>query len=148
MILDLQPIVACPQCTYDRFIPIWIPFALVRLLAVSLVAYRRLDVVRVLELFIAYEFGYLCFFGVGNWYAHPAVAGEEVNTASEFFLLLLVSGIPAALVLKLASRHAYFQIPSRPPFTWMRALVLMLMLFGLAIGESHRAYGDSSLGSQ
>jgi len=141
MILELQPILACPQCTYDRFIPIWIPFALVRLLAVGLVAYRRLDVVRVLELFIVYEFGYLCLFGVGIWYGHPGIAGDLINAASEFFLVLLVSGIPAALVLKRASRCAYFQIPSRPPFTWMRALVLILMLFGLAIVESRRAYG-------
>jgi len=144
MILDLQPILACPQCTYDRFMPTWVAFASLRLVVVCMVAFRRLDVVRVLGLFTAFEVVYLYLWRFGNWYAHPGVAGDPINTASGFFLLLLVSGIPAALVMKRASRYAYFQIPSRPPFTWKRALLLVPILLGIAIYEVQRAYSHSS----
>jgi hypothetical protein len=146
MILDLQPILACPQCTYDRFMPTWVAFASIRLLVVCLVAYRRLDVVRVLGLFTAFELAYLYLWRFGNWYGHPGVAGEAINGASMIFVLLLISGIPAALVMKHASRYAYFQIPSHPPFTWKRALLLVPFLFGLAIFETQRAFSHSSFG--
>jgi len=143
MIIDLQPILACPQCTYDRFMPTWVAFASIRLVVFCLVAYRRLDVVRVLGLFTAFEVAYLYLWRFGNWYAHPAVAGDAINTASGIFLLLLVSGVPAALVMKFVSRYAYFQIPTRPPFTWKRALLLVPLLFGIVIFESQRAFSHS-----
>ena len=102
MILDLQPILACPQCSYYQFMPTWVAFASLRLLVYCSVACRRLDVVRVLGLFTAFEVAYLYLWRFGNWYAHHAVAGDAINTASDIFLLLLVSGIPAALVMKRA----------------------------------------------
>jgi hypothetical protein len=105
--------------------------------------YRRLDVIRVLGLFTAFEVAYLYFWRLGNWYAHPAVAGDAINTAPGIFLLLLISGLPAALVMKSASRYAYFQIPSRPSFTWKRALLLVPLLFGMAIVEIQRTFSHS-----
>jgi hypothetical protein len=105
MILDLQPMLACPQCTYDRFMPTWVAFASMRLGVFCYVAYRRLEVVRVLGLFTAFEVAYFYLWRFGNWYAHPAVAGDVIKGASMIFVLLLVAGIPAALVMKHASRQ-------------------------------------------
>lgn len=123
--------------------PTWVAFASLRLVVFCLVAYRRLDVVRVLDLFMAFEVAYFYLWRFGNWYVHPAVAGDAINTASGIFLLLLVSGLPAALVMKSASRYAYFQIPARPSFTWKRALLLVPLLFGIAMFQSQRAFSHS-----
>lgn len=138
--MDLQPILACPQCTYNQFMPSWVEFASLRLVVVCLVAYRRLDVVRVLGLFTAYEVAYLYLWRIGIMYSHPVIADDVINTVAEAFLLLLISGVPAALVIKHASRYAYFQSPSRPAFTWKRALLLVPLLFGMAILECYFAF--------
>ena len=164
MIPDLQPLLACPQCTYDRFMPEWVGFAFVRLFVFCLVASRRLDVVRVLGLFTAFELAYLYFWRLGNWYAHPGAALAAANSLSDFFLqfpngkaileglrssltayaesclLFLVSGIPAALVMKGVSRIPYFRVPGRPLLGWTRALLLVPTLFGLAYLQNAQAF--------
>lgn len=128
----IQPVLACPQCGFDQFMPTWVTFALIRLLVYAAIAFRCLDVVRVTGLFVAFEVAYFCLFQFVLWHLHPASVGNFIAMAGETFLLLWASGVIAAGVMKVASGYPYFQTPSRSKFTWGRALFLVPPLSGIA----------------
>jgi hypothetical protein len=94
-----------------------------------------MDVVRVLGLLVVYELAYFFLWRTGVWYTHPAVADNGFRDAATVLLLLLISGLPAALLIKLASLHPYFRATSRIPFTWKRALGVVPILFVIAVCE-------------
>ena len=81
------------------------------------------------------ELAYFFLWRTGVWYTHPAVADNGFRDAATVLLLLLISGLPAALLIKLASLHPYFRATSRIPFTWKRALGVVPILFAIAVCE-------------
>lgn len=125
-------ILACPVCTYDRAMPAWAVFTSLRLLAVLAVAYRRLDLVRTLGAFIAFEVAYYYAWRLAVWFSHPAVAEGLIEWLAMAFLLVLSMGIPAALFLFGLSRVAYFRGTQSIPLTRKRAALLLPAMFTLA----------------
>jgi hypothetical protein len=138
------PILACPGCTYSQFMPTWCWFAVVRLLLVVAIAGRRLDIVRVLGLFLFFEMAYWQLWKLGIWFSHPGILDGGYSAIAMIGLLILISGIPAALLLKYVSRFAYFRGTSTLPFTWKRAITLIPVWFGLAVIESAGFFRPSS----
>ena len=55
---DLSSIFACPQCTFNRYMPSWYLFVFLRFAAIAVVTYKRLDIVRLLFIYLAFEVAY------------------------------------------------------------------------------------------
>jgi uncharacterized membrane protein YesL len=126
-------ILACPVCNYDRVMPTWAIFTSLRLLVVLAIAYRRLDLVRTLGAFAAFEAAYYYAWRLAVWYSHPAVAEGFIQWLALASLLVLSIGIPAALFLFGISRVSYFRGSQSVPLTRKRASLLLPAMFILAV---------------
>lgn len=125
-------ILACPGCYYERMMPTWVFFASLRLLVVLGVSYGRLDLVRTLGVFVAFEVFFLYAWRLSIWYSFPMVNGDMVRTLAGYCSLILSAGIPAALLLFGLSRVRYFRGTQTIPFTRRRAALLLPLMFMLA----------------
>jgi hypothetical protein len=125
-------ILACPACTYNRVFPTWFVFASLRLLIVLAVSYRRLDLVRTLGAFVAFEVAYFYAWGLAVWYSHPSVADGFVAWVSLAFLIILSVGVPAVAFLLGLARLPYFRAGQPVPLTRRHALLLVPAMFLVA----------------
>ncbi len=126
-------ILACPVCTYNRVFPTWFVFAVLRLLVVLAVSYRRLDLVRTLGAFVVFELGYFYAWRLAVWYSHPAVADGFVAWAALACLIVLSAGVPAVVFLLGLARLPYFRASQPVPLTHRHALLLVPAMFLLAL---------------
>ena len=133
MSLPAFVILACPVCNYDQVMPTWVLFTSLRLLVVLAVSYRRLDLVRALGAFVAYEVAYYYVWRPAVWYMHPAVSEGVVGWLASASFLVLSIGIPAAIFLYSLSRLRYFCGTQTLRFTRKRAALLLPPMFILAI---------------
>ncbi|MEZ0276893.1 MAG: hypothetical protein ACAH88_18430 [Roseimicrobium sp.] len=124
---------ACPECNYERVLPTWVIFTSLRLLVTLAVAHRRLDLVRTLGAFIAFEVVYYHTWKLVVWYSHPAVAEGVVEWVAIGSLFLLSIGIPAVAVLLGLSKTAYFRARQPVRLTVKRAVLLLPAMFILAV---------------
>ncbi len=126
-------VLACPVCNYDRVMPTWVAFASLRLLVVLAAAYRRLDLVRTLGAFVAFEVAYYYAWRLAVWYSHPAVAEGFIEWLALASLLVLSIGVPAAFFLFGLSRVPYFRGSYSVPLTVKRAALLLPAMGMLAV---------------
>lgn len=126
-------ILACPACTYDWVFPTWLVFASLRLLIVLAVSYRRLDLVRTLGAFVAFEIGYFYAWRLAVWYSHPAVAEGLVAWGALACLIILSVGAPAVIFLLGLARLPYFRASQPVPLTGRHALLLVPAMFLLSL---------------
>ena len=125
--LDIQSILACPQCTYNRYLPTWDYFVGLRLLAVLVIGCRYFDMVRLLALFIGYEVIYYFVWKLG------VVLGYSSPGASMFLSVFMTTGLFAAIIMWCASHFTYLKKPSSPDFTWLRAMALIPFMMGIYV---------------
>ncbi len=124
---------ACPACTFERVMPGWLVFASLRLLVVLCISWRRLDPVRTLGAFVAFEVAYYYAWRLAVWYVHPAVSEGFVEWFALASLLILSAGIPAALFLFALSKLSYFRGTQSIPLTPRRAAFLLPAMLILSV---------------
>jgi len=127
--------IACPACTYERVMPTWVLFASLRLLAVCVIGLAVLDVVRMLEAFVAYEVAYFYAWRLAVWYSHPAVSEGTVAMCSAVLLFALEAGIPAAIVLRGLSRFRHFIRTPGARVSWKRAILVVPAMSLVALAQ-------------
>jgi len=150
MNVDSMSFLACPQCTFNRFMPSWYVFILFRLAAVFLVARPRLDVVRVLAVAAALEVGYFYLWRLG------VVAGYrriDVDTTlpplevfGEWFSWIFQLGLIHAVVMAALARIGFYKVRDAPAFGVRRAFLLIPCFFGIHLLQFMVASATSSTG--
>lgn len=137
MLLSL--IIACPNCSYDRVLPGWVAFAALRLAIIAAVSLKRFDLVRIVGAFVLYEIVYYYLWSAAIWYSHPAVSEGLVQYLALGVLLLISSGLPAALLLWAARKSSYLRGNATEPFTKTRAILLIFLLTGATILQAFQS---------
>jgi hypothetical protein len=125
-------ILACPACNYERVMPTWLAFACLRIFVVLLVSLKRVDIVRILGVFVIYEVAYYFVWRYVIWYSHPAVAEGAVQWLAIIGLLSLSAGIPAAVLLARISKMAYFRAAHSKVIEKWKIWILLPFSFLLA----------------
>jgi hypothetical protein len=115
--------------------PTWSVFAAARLLVVCAVAVGVLDVVRTLEAFTVYEVLYFFAWRRAVWFAHPAVSGPVVEWLASGCLLVLGSGVLAAITLKLVGRFKWVRPDTERGISWKRALLIIPATSLISVAE-------------
>jgi hypothetical protein len=125
-------ILACHACHYyEHVLPTWVPFTVLRLFVVLTVAYGRLDLVRTLGAFLGFEVFYYHAWEYCVLLSHPMVAEGKFDVVTLVRTMLSI-GIPAALFLLLLSRSAYFRAGNSARLSFMRAALLLPVMFVLS----------------
>ena len=142
-------ILACPQCTFNRFMPSWYVFILFRLAAVFFIARPKLDAVRVLAVFAILEVGYFYL------WRHGVVAGyrrdfEEVvppiEIFGEYFSWIFQLGIIHALIFAGLAKIRLFKVVDSPPFQLRRCFLVIPFFVGIHFLQILVAGATSSTG--
>ncbi len=126
---------ACPVCSWNAALPVWAVFALLRLTVIVFIARRSLDWVRVILAFGLLELSLYWLTREFMWYSHPAIEGSDAWRFVSPILLLHISGILPALMLKLASNARPFRVRSAG-LTWRQSLSVIpvwLILFACQV---------------
>jgi hypothetical protein len=129
----LPAILACPVCTYDRVMPTWWLFVVLRATVVLLIARGRMDPIRLLGAFMLFEGFYFFAWRFLVWYSHPAVSEGTVMTTSMIGLIVFSVGLPAAIFLWSISRIKYFRAKAERQMTFRRWLLILPVFFVLTI---------------
>ena len=147
MILDIPSVLACPTCTFNRFVPSWYVFVLLRLAAVFFIARPRLDVVRTLGFFAVFEVAYFFLWrlGVITWYDEYDARPIEVFGA--WFTVIFQLGVVHALILITMSRQSYFQMSGVPKFRMRRAFLILPLFLVIHFTQSLFAFSRFSSGN-
>ena len=145
MAMDPMSFLACPQCTFNRWIPSWYVFILFRLTAVFFVVRLRLDVVRVLTVAAALEFGYFYLWRLSVFAGYRRDDDASISTMElfgEWFSVLFQLGLIHAVVIAVLSRIGFFVVRDAPTFR-IRGTLLIIPCF-LAIHLIQRVVADST----
>lgn len=119
--MNFEPLtfLACPQCTFNRFMPSWYLFILLRLAAVFVIARPRLDVVRVIAIAASLEVGYFYLWRIGVFAGYRRIhedAIPPVEIASEWFSWIFQIGLIHLVVLIVLARIEFFRVRDAPIF--------------------------------
>jgi hypothetical protein len=113
--------------------PTWLIFVAMRLAIVAFLARGRMDPVRMLGAFAAFEVAYLFAWRWLVWYSHPAVSGGMIESLALVILIGVSVGLPAVAFLWFISRLKYFQGKHTSRMTFRRCLVLIPCFFILSL---------------
>jgi hypothetical protein len=149
--MNFEPLtfLACPQCTFNRFMPSWYVFILLRLAAVFVIARPRLDVVRVLAVAATLEVGYFYLWRIG------VVAGyrrdfEEalppIEIFSEWFSWIFQLGLIHVAVIAGLARFGFFKVRDAPSFLFRRCLLMIPCFLAIHFLQLLAASATSSSG--
>ena len=141
--LAISSLLACPNCTYSAYFPLWKLFAGFRLLAVLAIGFRSFDPIRLLGLFALFEVAYFFLWKVGVWFSHPAVIDGLPSYIALIGVIILAIGVPAALLMRFASKLKYFRKPEADQFSWMQVIALVACLFVISFVEGNVAASTS-----
>jgi hypothetical protein len=118
-------VLACPGCSYERFAVWYPPLVCIRLAIVPFLTINRLDFVRVLGVFVAYEVFWYYGYRYALWFGHPAVGDGLVQAvAMSGFLLLELGVIGAFLLYSLGKSQFFRRTPDRGLPLWQAALYI------------------------
>lgn len=131
--MTIPLILACPVCTYERVMPSWALFAVIRLIIIGAVSIKRFDLVRILGVFAIYEVVYYYLWRLAVWYSHPAVSEGIHEIIALGFLLFISFGIPVALILLQANKSEYLKGNTTMKFSKRRAFIVIGSFACLAI---------------
>jgi len=141
MEMDFTTFLACPTCTFNRFVPSWYLFVLLRLAAVFVVCRGRLDPVRTLGIVALYEipYFYLWRYSIVDMYAEN-IQGHVTHPFAGLFTTAFELGIFHLVTLIAVSRLRLFAPPALARFTIRRAFLVALLIFGVAFLQNGYAY--------
>ncbi len=141
MEMEFTSFLACPTCTFNRFVPSWYFFVLLRLVAVFLVCRGRLDPVRTLGIVALYEipYFYLWRYSVLDSYAED-FPGYPSHPFAGLFTMAFDLGVFHLVTLVAASGLRFFAPPALTRFTIRRAFLAALLVFGVAFLQNRYAY--------
>lgn len=144
MFCEIPAILACPECTCNRFLPSWFLFVILRFAALWFVAHPRLDVVRTMGVLAVLEapYFYLWRLGVMTWYFGSDSAPEEIFGA--WYSIVFQLGIPQAIGLVLISRIRYFRSVGSPRLQVRRALLIIPLFIAVHFAQGLLAFSALS----
>ena len=123
LLVGCAELMACPGCSYERFVVWYPPLVCIRLAVVPFLTINRLDFIRVLGVFVAYEVLWYYGYRYAMWYSHPAVGDGFVQAVATFGYSLLEVGALGAGLLYLLGRTRFFRrTPDRGLPWWQAAL--------------------------
>jgi len=138
MIHLVSMFLACPQCTFNQFMPSWYFFVILRLFVVALICRGRLDIVRVLGLLAAFEVPFFFTWKTGVIWMYAERPGTQQEQIAGIFEMLFSTGVLYALILIAVSRIQYFKVSEVPRVRVLRVLVVIPAF--IAVTYLHRAY--------
>lgn len=135
-------ILSCRLCAYNAWMPVMALFTILRLACLAGVAWRRLDVVRVLLTFGAMELAWHQVFGACMLRSVP---GEDTHMVIlSLFELLHATGVPAVFMLMLASRISFLR-GRHPGMSWRQSFKIVpawtLLMAGQVVWQTWRQGG-------
>lgn len=111
LLLFAPEALACPNCNYERMLlSNWYPKVwFIKLSLPLLFSFNRLDVVRVLYVFLAYTCGFIYAYKHLIWFGHPAVNDGFIGTLANLGLAILGLNVADAALLFLLGCIPFFR---------------------------------------
>ena len=149
--MNFEPLtfLACPQCTFNRFIPSWYVFILFRLAAVFIIARPRLDIVRVLGVAAALEVGYFYLWRIGvvaGYRRDYEEALPPIEIFSELFTWIFHLGLIHVAILSCVARLGFFKVRDAPVFKFRRSFLVIPCFIAIHFLQLFVANSTSSSG--
>ena len=149
--MDFEPLtfLACPQCTFNRFIPSWYVFIFFRLAAVFTIERLRLDIVRVLGVAAALEVGYFYLWRIGvvaGYRRDYEQALPPIEIFSELFTWIFQLGLIHVALLSGMARSGYFKARDAPVFKFQRSFLVIPCFMAIHFLQWFVASSTSSSG--
>jgi hypothetical protein len=149
--MNFEPLtfLACPQCTFNRFMPSWYVFILLRLAAVFVIARPRLDVVRVLAVAAVLEVGYFYLWRIGIVAGYRRIYEEPlppIEIVSESFSWIFQLGLIHVAVLAGLARVGFFKVRDAPIFKFRRSFLVIPCFLAIHFLQLLVASSTSSTG--
>lgn len=147
---DVFTLLGCPQCTFNRYLPSWYLFTLLRLAAVCVVVYPRLDAVRVLAVACLLELAYFFLWRHGVIGGYREVDFHEaalpVEWVGRWFSWFFELGVIHLGVLAGLARVGVFRVKGGPEFPLRKAAWVVPWFFGIHALQLMVASATSSRG--
>ena len=140
----LTTFLACPQCTYNRFMPSWYFFVLLRVLVVAMICRGRLDIVRVLGVLALLEVPFFFAWKIGVVWMYAERPGTDREQMAGIFETLFSSGILHGVFLLVLSRVPYFKVQDSSKIRVLRILCVVPAFIGVTFLHSMLAYSSFS----
>ena len=135
--MDISTFLACPTCTYNRYIPSWYFFVVFRFIGLCAVAYKRFDIVRLLYIFLAFEVAYFYVWRISltDLYADEMGLGNRYAWSS-YLSGFYESSLIYIFTLWVVSRLKFFRAPGVESIRVRWLFLLIPIFYFIAIVQS------------
>ena len=131
LLLSAGEALACPGCTYESMMnEHWYEkLFIIKLAAVALFTFNRLDPVRTLYTFLFYTCGYVIMYKYLVWYSHPAVTEGAPRTLALGGLVLAELNVLDFGLLWLISHLSFYRKDTAQPLPVWQMLAYAVAVF-------------------